>query len=108
MSVSLREAIESAGFDLTTKEGCEWLLNTAGEYQSLLNDAENTIEAIDEDEKENCEHEDTWFDTTDNTDEYELNQAQGNTSFQLIETKIEICEFCDKQRTLPEGEWENV
>lgn len=44
MGVSLKEAIESAGFDLNTVEDCEWLLSQRDEFVELCEEAEKTIE----------------------------------------------------------------
>ena len=108
MSTSISEVIESGGYDLSTKDGCEWLIAQEDEFDELLEKAEETIERLEAEALENCEHEDTYFEDIENTAEYELNQAQGNTSYPLTTTKIEICENCGKQRNLPEGDWENV
>lgn len=48
MSVSLREVIEAAGYDLTSEGDCNWLLSKRNEMEELLDLAENTIYDIKE------------------------------------------------------------
>ena len=43
MSVSLKEVIEFAGYDLTSEGDCNWLLSKRNEFEILLEAAENTI-----------------------------------------------------------------
>ena len=50
MSVSLREVIESAGYDLITKEDALWLLSQQNNWDELVEEAEE-IEEIEEIEK---------------------------------------------------------
>lgn len=45
MSVSLREVIEAAGYDLTTVEDTKWLLSKVSEFEELITEAEDAIEA---------------------------------------------------------------
>lgn len=104
MSVSLREVIESAGYDLATREGAEWLIAQQYEMDELVEEAEDFIEELDA----YCEHENTSFETIDNTEDYEYNQAIGNTSYPLQVVDIETCDDCEMQRKLPDGEWEDV
>lgn len=44
MSLSLREVIEEAGYDLTTKEDCEWLISRQNEFEELIELAEKGVE----------------------------------------------------------------
>lgn len=44
MSVSLKEVIESAGFDLNTAEDCEWLLGQRDEFVELCEEADKVLE----------------------------------------------------------------
>lgn len=46
MSVSIKEVLESAGYDFSTKEDCEWLLAQASELDEMLEEAEDTIDSI--------------------------------------------------------------
>lgn len=108
MSASLREVVESAGYDLDTREGIEWLQSVDSEYDRLLSEAEDRLEEIEDEERENCEHEDTFIETEEDVARYEYNRAMGNTSASLNTLEIEICEKCGKERILPEGDWENV
>lgn len=48
MSVSLQEVIESAGYDLTTRADCVWLLSKKEEFELLCEKSEQTIEELDE------------------------------------------------------------
>lgn len=48
MSVSLYEVISSAGYDLTTPEGANWLLAQRNQFESLVESAESVIEAEEE------------------------------------------------------------
>lgn len=52
MSVSLKEVIEASDYDLTTKEDCEWLLAKKDEFEELCNQAEETIDTIEEEEQQ--------------------------------------------------------
>lgn len=57
MSVSLREIVEAAGYDLSSKEDAQWLISTQEEYDDLLDEAEeliNTDELEDEVEAVNA------------------------------------------------------
>lgn len=46
MSVSLREVIEAAGYDLLTKEDALWLLSQQNNWDELVEEAEDRIEEI--------------------------------------------------------------
>ena len=46
MSVSLREVIEAAGYDLLTKEDAFWLLSQQNNWDELVEEAEDRIEEI--------------------------------------------------------------
>ena len=48
MSVSLKEVIEFAGYDLTSEGDCNWLLSKRNEFEELLDAAENTLWDIDD------------------------------------------------------------
>lgn len=48
MSVSIREVIESAGYDLNTEEDAKWLLAHVTEFESLIDEAEDLIEELSE------------------------------------------------------------
>ena len=48
MSVSLLEVIESAGYDLSTTEDANWLLSKQGEFEELINKAEEVKEEQEE------------------------------------------------------------
>lgn len=50
MAVSLLEVIESAGYDLTTKEDAIWLLSKRAEFDELIEAAEELIDTLEEDE----------------------------------------------------------
>lgn len=50
MSVSLERVIEAAGYDLTTKEDCIWLLSKQSEFAELIEQAEQKLEEIEENE----------------------------------------------------------
>ena len=102
MSTSLLEVIEAGGYDLEKVEDARWLVAQEDNFAEALKKAEETIEEY---EDRPCEHEDTEIETVENTDEYEYNQGIGNTSFPLTETKVEYCNNCGSQRTLPEGDW---
>lgn len=109
MSTSLREVIAAAGYDLENNaDDMRWLIAHEEDFKDLLDETEAALEILEAEALENCEHEDTYTEKIENTAEYELNQAVGNTSAPLTYDEIEICEKCGKQRTLPEGEFENV
>ena len=44
MSVSLREVIEAAGFDLSTLEDNQWLMSVRNEFEELVNKADFMID----------------------------------------------------------------
>lgn len=44
MSVSLREVIESAGYDITSIDDARWLVSKASEFEDLIVEAEDIIE----------------------------------------------------------------
>lgn len=50
MSVSIKEVLESAGYDFSTKEDCEWLLAQAPEFDEMLEEADDTIDYINDKE----------------------------------------------------------
>lgn len=50
MSVSLREVIESAGYDLSTVDDARWLISQESDWDELLEQAEELVE-----EAENAE-----------------------------------------------------
>ena len=52
MSVSLREAIEGSGYDLSTLEDSSWLLSKQSEFDMLIEEAEELIEKSGEVEDE--------------------------------------------------------
>lgn len=52
MSVSLREVIEASGYDLTTLEDARWLLGKQSEFEELVEEAEETIEKLEEETDE--------------------------------------------------------
>lgn len=49
MSVSLREVIESGGYDLTTLEDARWLVGKQTEFEQLVEEAELVIEEAEND-----------------------------------------------------------
>lgn len=46
MSVSLKEVIESGGYDLTTLEDARWLLAQQSQFEELVEEAEETVEKL--------------------------------------------------------------
>lgn len=44
MSVSIREVIESGGYDLTTVEDARWILAQEAEFDELIEQAEELVE----------------------------------------------------------------
>ena len=53
MSVSLEEVIEQAGYSITTsKEDAIWFLSQQDEFERLKELAEDTIDRLEEEEKE--------------------------------------------------------
>lgn len=108
MSTSLREVIESAGYDLSTREGAVWVKAQEDLFDELLHDADDTIDELDQAAIDNCEHDDTFIDKIEDTEAYEHNIAIGNLGAMLVYNEIEICNNCSKQRALPDGEWENM
>lgn len=50
MSVSIQEVIEAAGYDLSTRDDANWLLSHRSEFDDLIEEAEATIERLDEEE----------------------------------------------------------
>lgn len=44
MSVSLRQALEGAGYDLTSVQDARWLVQKQQEFETLVEEAELTIE----------------------------------------------------------------
>jgi len=55
MSVSLLSVIESAGYNLTKKDDCQWLLSKVAEFEELVTKAEDLIEAFEYAESEQDE-----------------------------------------------------
>ena len=51
MSVSILEVIEAGGYDLNTKEDCQWLLGQVNQFEELVTKAEDRIEELDEEEE---------------------------------------------------------
>ena len=51
MGVSILEVIEANGYDLTTREGCQWLLGQVNQLEELVTKAEDRIEELDEEEE---------------------------------------------------------
>lgn len=45
MGVSIAEVIEHGGYDLTTLEDAQWLLSKQSEFEELVEQAEEVIEA---------------------------------------------------------------
>jgi len=48
MSVSLREIIEAAGYDLETYDDANWLLSKQSEFEDLIDQADMVISAEDD------------------------------------------------------------
>jgi hypothetical protein len=48
MSVTLKEVIEAGGYDLTTLEDAQWLLAQKSNFDELTEEAEETIERLEE------------------------------------------------------------
>lgn len=44
MSVSLLEVIEAAGYDLSLKEDCVWLLSKESEFEEILEAVKERLE----------------------------------------------------------------
>lgn len=57
MSVSLEEALNGAGYNLSDPEDCEWLLGKEEEFDELINKAQNVIDLWEEynDEKDTAD-----------------------------------------------------
>jgi len=55
MSVSILEVIEAGGYDLTTKEDCQWLLGQVNQFEDLVTKAEDLIEKHEQIESEEIE-----------------------------------------------------
>lgn len=89
MSATLAQILEKAGYDLTTKQDAEWLIGREDEFEELIEKAEEVVELSHE-----CKHEYTTTETEENTAEYELNQANGNTNAVLIQKEIIVCDDC--------------
>ncbi|CAN5654329.1 hypothetical protein BH23PAT2_BH23PAT2_07670 [soil metagenome] len=77
MSVSLREVIESGGYNLTTVEDAKWLMSNRVEFEELIEEAEELIEAeeakhsrFDEEHYKNCD--DCYSDHLDFMQEQEM------------------------------------
>ncbi len=52
MSVSLREVIESGGYDLTTVDDARWLLAQQSNFADMVEEAELTIEQYEDEDHE--------------------------------------------------------
>lgn len=52
MSVSIREVIESGGYDLTTLEDARWLVAQQSSFNDLVEEAELTIEQFEDEDHE--------------------------------------------------------
>ena len=52
MSVTLREVIESGGYDLSKLEDAQWLVSQEDNFNELLEEAEDLIEKHEEAEAE--------------------------------------------------------
>lgn len=48
MSVSIKEALEGAGFNFTLKEDCQWLLSQESDFEDLLDECNDTIDMMEE------------------------------------------------------------
>ena len=57
MSVSLLEVIEAGGYDLSTPEDAAWLISQVNQFEELVEEAEDMLEAIEEAENERLEQE---------------------------------------------------
>jgi hypothetical protein len=99
MSTTIREVIESADYDLSTKTDASWLLAQQGTFAELVEQAEETIDREDE-----CDHENTSTEIVENTAEYEYNQGIGNTSYPLTQTEVTVCDDCGAIQDA-EGNW---
>lgn len=87
MSVSLLEVIEAGGYDIfDSKDDALWLLSKQSEFDELIEQAEEVAAK--------CDHENTSVEIIENTAEYELNQAQGNSGFNLTQSRMTVCDDC--------------
>ena len=57
MSVSLLEVIEAGGYDLSTPEDAAGLVSQVNQFEELVENAEDMLEAIEEAEAERLEQE---------------------------------------------------
>jgi len=55
MSVSLREVLEGAEYDLNTYNDAIWLLSKRSEFEDLIEEAEETVERIGEERERDFE-----------------------------------------------------
>ena len=55
MGVSILEVIEAGGYDLTTEEDARWLLSKSEEFEQLLDDAQELVDAVEEKESAEAE-----------------------------------------------------
>lgn len=46
MSVTIKEVIESGGYDLTSLEDARWLLGQQTQFNELVEEAEETVEKL--------------------------------------------------------------
>ena len=51
MSVSLLEVIEAGGYDITTYDDANWLLSKQSEFEELIDQAQEVVDAADENEQ---------------------------------------------------------
>ena len=55
MSVSISEVIGAAGYNINTEEDARWLLAQVNQFEELITQAEDLIEAIEDAETERIE-----------------------------------------------------
>lgn len=48
MSVSIKEALEGAGFNFSLKEDCQWLLSQESDFEELLDECSDAIDMMEE------------------------------------------------------------
>lgn len=51
MSVSLLEVIEAGGYDITAYDDANWLLSKQSEFEELIDQAQEVVDAADESEQ---------------------------------------------------------
>ena len=52
MSVSIREVIESGGYDLSTIDDARWVVAQQSAFEELVEEAEETIERLEAEEEQ--------------------------------------------------------